>query len=261
MTDTHHEQPHAGSDEIEKVRTLVKDERIAMLTTVAEDGSLVSRPMGVQAVDFDGDLWFFDAADSHKVAEIARDSAANAAFSGTSSWVSLSGRATLVHDPDKFRELWNAVADAWFPDGPDTPGVVLIRLHAESAAYGRPGALRHHVDDLLSAAGRAGELADPTAVVGTQGETLTVRDFLDAYVLEWTVHHLDLVAHLPAAAGPPEATLAASRTLLEALLGAPVPPSLADADAPRVVTGRRAPTDAERAALRPLAARLPLSLG
>ncbi|MFE6234210.1 pyridoxamine 5'-phosphate oxidase family protein [Cellulosimicrobium sp. NPDC057862] len=135
MTDTHHELPHAGSDEVEKVRELVKDERIAMLTTVAEDGSLVSRPMGVQAVDFDGDLWFFAATDSHKVAEIARDSAANAAFSGNSSWVSLSGRATLVHDPDKVRELWNAVADAWFPDGPDTPGVVLIRLHAESAEY------------------------------------------------------------------------------------------------------------------------------
>ena len=135
MTDTHHELPHAGSDEVEKVRELVKDERIAMLTTVAEDGSLVSRPMGVQAVDFDGDLWFFAAADSHKVAEIARDSAANAAFSGTSSWVSLSGRATLVHDPDKIRELWNAVADAWVPDGPDTPGVGLIRLHAESAEY------------------------------------------------------------------------------------------------------------------------------
>ncbi|WP_454728672.1 pyridoxamine 5'-phosphate oxidase family protein [Cellulosimicrobium protaetiae] len=140
MTDTHHELPHAGSDEIEKVRELVKDERIAMLTTVAEDGSLVSRPMGVQAVDFDGDLWFFAATDSHKVAEIARDSAANAAFSGTSSWVSLSGRATLVHDPDKVRELWNAVADAWFPDGPDTPGVVLIRLHAESAeCWDSPG--------------------------------------------------------------------------------------------------------------------------
>ncbi|WP_251153395.1 pyridoxamine 5'-phosphate oxidase family protein [Cellulosimicrobium sp. Marseille-Q4280] len=135
MTDTHHELPHAGSDEVAKVRQLIEDENIAMLTTVAEDGSLVSRPMGVQAVDFDGDLWFFAAEDSHKVAEIARDSAANAAFSGKSSWVSLSGRASLVHDPDKIRELWNAVADAWFPDGPDSPGVVLIRLHAESAEY------------------------------------------------------------------------------------------------------------------------------
>ncbi|MBD5785489.1 pyridoxamine 5'-phosphate oxidase family protein [Cellulosimicrobium terreum] len=135
MTDTHQELPHADDEQVAKVRELIEDEQIAMLTTVATDGGLVSRPMGVQAVDFDGDLWFFAAGDSHKVAEIAQDSAANAAFSGKSSWVSLSGRATLVHDPDKIRELWNPVADAWFPDGPDTPDVVLIRLHAESAEY------------------------------------------------------------------------------------------------------------------------------
>ncbi|MCO7275148.1 maleylpyruvate isomerase N-terminal domain-containing protein [Cellulosimicrobium cellulans] len=141
---------------------------------------------------------------------------------------------------------------------PDPHGRLVARL---AAAYGRPGALRHHVDDLLAAAGRAAELADPGARVGTQGETLTVRDFLDAYVLEWTVHHLDLVAHLPAAADPPAETLAASSALLEALLGAPVPPSLADPDALRVVTGRRAPTAAEREDLGPLAARLPVSLG
>ncbi|MGN6240483.1 MAG: maleylpyruvate isomerase N-terminal domain-containing protein [Cellulosimicrobium cellulans] len=141
---------------------------------------------------------------------------------------------------------------------PDPHGRLVARL---AAAYGRPGALRHHVDDLLAAAGRAAELADPTAVVGTQGETLTVRDLLDAYVLEWTVHHLDLVAHVAAAADPPAEALAASRALVEALLGAPVPPSLADPDALRVVTGRRAPTAAERAALGPLATRLPLSLG
>jgi general stress protein 26 len=135
MTETQHGGPHAGSEEVAKVRDLIQDEKIAMLTTVGADGGLVSRPMGVQAVDFDGDLWFFAAEDSHKVAEIMHDSAANAAFSGSSSWVSLSGRASVVRDREKIRELWNAVADAWFPDGPDTPEVVLVRLHAETAEY------------------------------------------------------------------------------------------------------------------------------
>jgi hypothetical protein len=44
---------------------------------------------------------------------------------------------------------------------------------------------------------------------------LTVSDFLTAYVLEWTLHHLDLIAHLPAAAEPPAETLAAAHALLE----------------------------------------------
>ena len=135
MTGTHHEQPHASSDEVATVRDLIKDEKIAMLTTVATDGSLVSRPMGVHAAACAGALGFCAAADSHKVAEIARDSAANAAFSGSTSWVSVSGRAAVVRDREKIRELWNTVADAWFPDGPDPPGVVLVRLHADAAEY------------------------------------------------------------------------------------------------------------------------------
>lgn len=90
---------------------------------------------------------------------------------------------------------------------------------------------------------------------------LTVADYLSAYVLEWTLHHLDLIAHLPAAPPPPAETLAAARTALERIAGAPFPASLPDRDTLLVGTGRRVPTAAERAALGPLAAGLPLVLG
>jgi hypothetical protein len=66
----------------------------------------------------------------------------------------------------------------------------------------QPWLLRHHVDDVGSAAGRAAELADPGLPVSTRGEVLTAGDYLHAYVLEWTLHHLDLVAHLQHVAGP-----------------------------------------------------------
>jgi general stress protein 26 len=122
-------------EQIAKVAELIKDARFAMLTTVSADGSLVSRPMGVQDVDFDGDLWFFADADSHKVAEIEHGSPANAAFAGSSSWVSVSGPAEVVRDVAKQRELWGPVAEAWYPDGPETPGLVLVVLHGETAEY------------------------------------------------------------------------------------------------------------------------------
>lgn len=54
-----------------------------------------------------------------------------------------------------------------------------------------------------SAAGRAAALADPALRVSTQDKVLTAGDYLSAYVLEWTPHHLDLTAHLPSAAAPP----------------------------------------------------------
>jgi hypothetical protein len=144
------------------------------------------------------------------------------------------------------------------PTGDDPLAALIPRL---AAAYGDPALLRHHLDDLGSAAGRAAALADPALRVSTQDEVLTVGDYLSAYVLEWTLHHLDLIAHLPSAAEPPAETLAATRAIVEKIAGTPFPSSFSDTDALLVGTGRRAPTDAEKAELGDLAARLPFVLG
>ncbi|MFJ3882321.1 maleylpyruvate isomerase N-terminal domain-containing protein [Streptomyces sp. NPDC090077] len=147
------------------------------------------------------------------------------------------------------------------PAAEDPLDALTVRL---AAAYGEPWLLKFHLDDVGSAAGRAGALADPSARVGTRGQVLTAADYLSAYVLEWTLHHLDLVAHLPRAPRPPAAGLAGARALLERVAGAPFPPSFSDEDALLVGTGRRTPTAAEEAALgQPgeLGARVPLLLG
>ncbi|MFD9725325.1 maleylpyruvate isomerase N-terminal domain-containing protein [Streptomyces sp. NPDC059072] len=144
------------------------------------------------------------------------------------------------------------------PTGEDPLDALVPRL---AAAYGEPRWLKFHLDDVGSAAGRAAVLADPTARVGTQGEVLTVADYLSAYVLEWTLHHLDLIMHLPSAPPPPAETLAAARSALEQIAGAPFPAAFPDRDALLVGTGRRTPTAEERSALGTLGARLPLVLG
>jgi hypothetical protein len=144
------------------------------------------------------------------------------------------------------------------PAGDDPLDALIVRL---AAAYQEPGLLKFHLDDVGSAAGRAAELADPGARVGTQDQVLTVGDYLSAYVLEWTLHHLDLIAHLPDAAGPPAEGLARSRAMLEAIAGAPFPASLTDTDALLIGTGRRAPTDDEESELGRLVEKLPLVLG
>ncbi|MGW2989129.1 maleylpyruvate isomerase N-terminal domain-containing protein [Streptomyces goshikiensis] len=151
---------------------------------------------------------------------------------------------------------WNV--DDRPPTGQDPLDALTVRL---AAAYEDPHLLRFHLDDVGSAAGRAAALADPGVRVGTRGEVLTVADYLDAYVLEWTLHHLDLTAHLPAVAGPPAEGTARSRALLETIAGAAFPASFTDTDALLVGTGRRAPTGAERTALGALAERLPFVIG
>ncbi|MGW0811845.1 maleylpyruvate isomerase N-terminal domain-containing protein [Streptomyces viridiviolaceus] len=144
------------------------------------------------------------------------------------------------------------------PAGDDPLDALTVRL---AAAYEEPRLLKFHLDDVGSAAGRAAELADPEARVSTREEVLTAGDYLTAYVLEWTLHHLDLIAYLPDAAQPPADGLARSRELLEKITGAAFPPSFSDQDALLMGTGRRAPAETETAELGELAARLPIVLG
>jgi uncharacterized protein (TIGR03083 family) len=150
---------------------------------------------------------------------------------------------------------WSVVAP---PTGDDPLDALVPRL---AAAYGEPRWLKFHLDDVGSAAVRAAGLADPAARVRTQDKVLTAGDFLAAYVVEATLHHLDLAAHLPPSATPPAECLAATRTTVERLAGFALPTAFTDTDAVLVATGRRAPSDAERAALGDSAARLPISLG
>ncbi|WP_405659670.1 maleylpyruvate isomerase N-terminal domain-containing protein [Streptomyces sp. NBC_01166] len=144
------------------------------------------------------------------------------------------------------------------PSGDDPLDALTVRL---AAAYEQPSLLKFHLDDVGSAAGRAAGLAAPGLRVGTRGEVMSVGDYLTTYVLEWTLHHLDLAAHLPDVPEAPAEGLARSRQLLEEIAGSAFPASLSDKDALLVGTGRRPPTDAEKADLGELAARLPFVLG
>jgi len=125
----------SDDDQTHKVAELLRGERFGFLTTITMDGRLTSRPMTLQEVEFDGDLWFFADAGSRKVAHIAADPQVNVTVGSGSSWVSFTGVASVVRDDGRKRDLWNAVVEAWFPDGPDADHVVLLRVDGLSAEY------------------------------------------------------------------------------------------------------------------------------
>jgi general stress protein 26 len=129
--------PDGTTDGTQKVAELVDQARICMLTTMTAAGAHVSRPMALQDVEFDGDLWFFAMDDSAKAAEITAHPQVNVAFSDDKhqAWTSVSGTATLVHDRAKMEELWAPPLKVWFADGIDTPGITLIKVHAETAEW------------------------------------------------------------------------------------------------------------------------------
>jgi general stress protein 26 len=120
---------------VRRLAELAKDIRIGMFTTTDIDGHYVSRPMAQQEVEFDGDLWLFAERDSRKVRQIAANPNVNYSLTSHSTWISIAGKAEIVDDRDKARELWNSWVEAWMPQGPDDPNVVLIKINGESAEY------------------------------------------------------------------------------------------------------------------------------
>lgn len=128
--------PHtADAAAAEKVKDLIGDERLAMLTTVDSDGKLVSRPMALQRQDDDGTLWFLTDDTSPKARQLMRDSRVNLAFQSRGTWISVSGSGEIVEDRQTIEELWNKGAEAWFPDGPSTPEVAALRIAPDTAEY------------------------------------------------------------------------------------------------------------------------------
>lgn len=124
-------------EQIDHLKSLIDGQRIAMLTTVDDDGAPWSRPMAVQDREFDGDLWFFTRADSEKTQHIERNARVGVAFSKPSDqeYVVMAGTASISNDRDQIQELWSEPARAWFPDGPDDPELRLIRVEADRAEY------------------------------------------------------------------------------------------------------------------------------
>jgi general stress protein 26 len=132
------EGPMNREQGVEKLREMIKDLPLCMLTTRDESGSLHSRPMAAsEAGDFDGDLWFFTYASSHKTSEINGDRQVNASFADVrhQNYVSMSGIAEVVRDRDEIKRRWKPQFKAWFPKGLEEPDIALLKVTVEKAAY------------------------------------------------------------------------------------------------------------------------------
>ena len=127
----------SNSEAISKIWSLIRDVKIAMLTTVTPQGQLHSRPMATQESEFQGQLWFLTRQSSGKVDEIREGSNASLAYvnNDAHAFVALSGMASLSKDREKIYELWRPMHAIWFPHGKDDPEITVIRIAVEGAEY------------------------------------------------------------------------------------------------------------------------------
>ncbi len=121
----------------DKLVSLIKDARIAMLTTRHADGTMHSRPMGTVEAEFDGHLWFFTDNDAEMVQDLQKipDVAVTYSDERKQNYVSITGKAEILHDKAKVKDLWSEFLRVWFPKGPDDPRIALLKIDVQMAEY------------------------------------------------------------------------------------------------------------------------------
>lgn len=123
----------------------MKDIDFCMLTTVSTDG-LAARPMSNnREVEFDGDCFFFSDGSSRTVSDLEKNPTAGLTFQGSGGlmgvvgkpgiFIAIEGKGELIRDKELFEQHWQDELKRWWPDGLDTPGLTLIKIHAERLHY------------------------------------------------------------------------------------------------------------------------------
>lgn len=124
-------QVNAGLGRLAK---LIEHTGVAMLTNLDHEGALVSRPMAPLEMDGNGALWFFTDLRSSKVEHLR---VANLAFTDPArgTYVSLSGHGEVFSERARIDRLWTPFARPWFPEGPDSAHLGLLKVTPETAEY------------------------------------------------------------------------------------------------------------------------------
>lgn len=121
----------------------MSDIDFAMLSTRAPDGAITARPMSNNGdVDYDGDSFFFTLEDTEMVSDIEREPQVGLTFTGSKGllgkppvFIAVNGKAELIRDKAEFEAHWVEDLERWFEQGTDTPGLVLIKVHADVVHY------------------------------------------------------------------------------------------------------------------------------
>jgi general stress protein 26 len=146
-----------GQLDLAALRERVSKVRTVMLTTTDERGTLSSRPMTVQYLVESGDVLFVVDRDADWVSPSME--AVNVAFvDGSSTWISVAGRAVVDDDSQLLDDLWDPMLDTYFPDG--RANAVVLRVESDRWEYWTaPNKLAQLVDTAKARA--SGERPEP----------------------------------------------------------------------------------------------------
>jgi general stress protein 26 len=104
--------------------------KVGMLTSAGADGLLVGRPMTTVEIDRSGWLGFPVASDGALAQDVRRDPRVNLTYSDSDEgvYVSITGRAQIVHGDAIAKALWSPAFARWLPGGIDDPQLGSLRV-------------------------------------------------------------------------------------------------------------------------------------
>jgi general stress protein 26 len=155
---------HSNPGELAKLRALVQEIKIGLLTTISHDGTFHTRPVETLEIDSEGTLWFFTDWSSPKAGEIEDDVRVSLGYANPANhtYVAISGTGKLSRDPERAKQLWTIDQRAYYPEGPMDPRLAVLRVDIEHAEYWiAPGRLSY-----LVAAARAAATGKPVGIIG-----------------------------------------------------------------------------------------------
>lgn len=127
-----------GQEALEKISELVKKASTCFFCTkINSNESFSTRPMSVQKIDEEGNIWFLSATDSNKNAELSLDPSLQLLFQGSdySDFLNIYGTAEITRDKEIIKELWNPMIKTWFTEGVDDPRISVIKVTPSKGYY------------------------------------------------------------------------------------------------------------------------------
>lgn len=129
--------------DIKDVAETLKDIDFVMLNTHTEAGRIAGRPMSNNRdVEYDGDSWFFVEQESRTFSDVTTDPKVTLSAQGSKGllgkppiFLSIEGQVEIVLDRTTLAEHWTKDLERWWPEGPSTPGIALLKVHAERIHY------------------------------------------------------------------------------------------------------------------------------
>jgi general stress protein 26 len=123
-----------NSRQIDRVWDIIEKVGVAMLTTRFA-GGLRARPLEARPDRGAGVIWFLTDVRSGKDDEVAASPDIGLVFidAGDRAYLSITGRAGILHDTAQAAAIWKSSDKVWWPGGPDDPTLRVMRVEPITA--------------------------------------------------------------------------------------------------------------------------------